>query len=342
MELKGSVTTRTKRPTLVDVASLAGVTSMTASRVLNDPSKVKPETRESVLLAMETLNYVPNRVAGGLSSNASRLLPLVVPSLSNTVLIDVVRGAQEVIEAAGYQMLLGNLEYDVDKETETVAALLSWSPDAFILSGVEHTHRTYELLRQANIPIVEIMDLTSTPMDVNIGYSHEGAGHDMGNYLIDRGYRSFVFAGVKLDHDRRAMKRYEGFRTSLVESGFDEPSLAHLQGHFGPHAGAKGMERILEEFPKIDCVYFANDDLAVGALMTCQRLGLEVPEQIAIAGFNGLEIGQIAHPRITTTRTLRFETGRLAAEYALRRIKGEILDQPIIDVGSEIIQGESA
>ncbi len=315
---------------------------MTASRVLNDPSKVKPETRESVLTAMETLNYVPNRVAGGLSSNTSRLLPLVVPSLSNTVLIDVVRGAQEAIEEAGYQMLLGNLEYDVDKETETVAALLSWSPDAFILSGVEHTHRTYELLGQANIPIVEIMDLTSTPMDVNIGFSHEAAGHDMGTYLIGRGYRSFVFAGVELDHDLRAMKRYKGFRKSLLESGFDEPPLVRLQGHFGPRAGAEGLERILEEFSKTDCIYFANDDLAVGALMTCQRLGLKVPEQIAIAGFNGLQIGQVTYPKITTTLTPRLEIGRLAAEYALRRIKGEMLEESVVDVGVEIIPGESA
>jgi LacI family gluconate utilization system Gnt-I transcriptional repressor len=315
---------------------------MTASRALSAPSKVKPETRDRVLRAMRTLNYVPNRVAGGLSTRTSRLLPVVVPSLTNAVFIDVIRGAQEVLEAAGYQILLGSLEYDVEKESEAVAALLSWSPDAFILSGTEHSQATHDLLRSVAIPIVEIMDLTSTPIDVNIGFSHEKAGHDMGAYLIGRGYRSMVFAGVELDRDRRAMKRYAGFRSALVEAGLAEPPVVHLTGGFGPRSGADGMHRLLDEFPQLDCAYFANDDLAVGALITCQERVVRVPEQVAIAGFNGLEIGQTIRPKITTTLSPRWKVGHLAADYALRRIRGEIPQTSIIDVGCEIIPGESA
>ena len=230
MAENGLADTRARRPTLGDVAALAGVTSMTASRVLNDSAKVKPETRDRVLRAMRTLNYVPNRIAGVLATRTSRLLPVVVPSLTNAVFIDVIRGAQEVIEAAGYQILLGNLEYAIEKEAETVAALLAWSPDAFILSGTEHSEATHALLRSVAIPIVEIMDLTSTPIDVNIGFSHEKAGRDMGAYLLGRGYRCLAFAGVELDHDRRAMKRYAGFRSALVEAGSGEPPIVRLQG----------------------------------------------------------------------------------------------------------------
>ena len=175
--------------TLKHVAERAGVAPITVSRALNAPQSVSALLRRQIDAAISELGYVPNRFAGALASAQSRIVPVIVPSLSNAVFIEVIQGIQEVLEAEQYQLLLANTQYDLAREAELVSTLLGWSPCGLIVAGLRHAERTQHLLRGYGRPLVEIMEYGASAIDMNVGLSHIKAGETMGAHLVERGYR---------------------------------------------------------------------------------------------------------------------------------------------------------
>lgn len=327
------------QPTLAQVAEVAGVSSITASRALNDPERVNASTRQRVLEAMEHLGYVPNLIAGSLASARSRFIAVIVPSLANTVFIEVIKGLQATFEAAGYQILLGNTDYDIEREHQLVRTFLGWSCSALVTAGLKHTPACRRLLKECDRPVMEVMELGEA-LDLNVGLDHQEAGRCMARHLLERGYRQPVYVGARLSDDYRASMRYAGHREVLQAAGL-EPLLIELDQLGSLEEGARGLERVLTHYPGADAIHFANDDLASGALLHAQRLGLRVPGDIAIAGFNGLPLGQYVTPRLTTIQSPREAMGRLAAEQILRRLDHQPVTQPQQDVGFTLMIGQS-
>ena len=286
--------------TLKDVARRAGVAPMTVSRALNAPASVSPALRGQVDDAVAALGDVPNPVAGALASSNSRVVCVIVPSLANAVFIEVIAGIEDVLEAAGYQLLLGNTRYDREHEAALVSTLLGWAPAGIIVAGLRHVPRTAALLRDCGRPVVEMMEYGPRPIDMNVGLSHLKAGAMMGRHLIGRGYRRIGFVGGRLEADYRAMQRYRGLDRALNEAGLERrPPFAHSDSS-RPEGGGRELLAVLERAPELDALFFANDDLAVGALLRAAREGIAVPGRIAIAGFNGFGIGILTTPSLTT------------------------------------------
>ncbi len=327
--------------TLSEVAQLAGVSGMTVSRVLHGHANVSEQTRAKVMAAVTQLGYVPNRLAGALATAKTRLMVVIIPSLSNIVFPEVLRGANERFEAAGYQAVIGVSDYDLAKEEQIVAAMQSWRPSGWILAGLEHTSRARQMLREARSPVVEVMDIDGDPIDMAVGFSNLGAGRAMGEFLLERGRRRIGYVGGDLARDLRAAKRREGFVQALSARGLQ------LQGQFTADQpsslllGRSGLAQLLAAHPDLDAVYFSNDDMAVGGLMHCLFAGISVPGQLALAGFNGLEIGEAVPLRLTTIKSPRYRIGQLAADHVLARLAGQ--DPPRReDIGFEFIAGQTA
>ncbi|WP_240759637.1 LacI family DNA-binding transcriptional regulator [Lichenicoccus roseus] len=319
--------------TLKDVAERAGVAPITVSRALNAPDSVSAALRAQVEEAVSALGYVRNQYAGALASAASRIIPVIVPSLSNAVFIEVIQGIQQVLEEAGYQPLLGNTQYDLDRESKLVATLLGWSPAGLIVAGMRHAERTRTLLRGYGRPLVEIMELGARPIDMNVGLSHVRAGETMGQHLVERGYRQIGFIGGRLKQDYRAAQRYRGLDQALAAAGLARrPPFEHDQKS-SAQVGGNALMATLEAAPELDALFFANDDLAVGALLRAQREGIVVPARVAIAGFNGLEISALTTPPLTTIVSPRQQIGEIAARKLLGRIQGHASGPARIDVG---------
>ena len=198
------------------------------------------------------------------------------------------------------------------------------------------------MLEAANIPVVEILDLGDAPIDMNVGLSHFGAGREMGEYLIGKGYRRIAFIGPQMDRDVRSAKRMEGLAAALNDAGIDPGPVISLNRPSTVRAGGEAVSELLANTPDVDAVFFANDDLAVGALLECQRRGIEIPGKLAIAGFNGLEFGGEVLPRLTTIYTPRYEIGRRAAEMLVSRLGGEEILDRHMDMGFRILKRESA
>ncbi|MGY2894355.1 LacI family DNA-binding transcriptional regulator [Deinococcus sp. UYEF24] len=335
-----------QRVTITDVARLAGVATMTASRALNRPEMVSEELRGRVLHAADELNYIPDRAAGGLASGAGLALPVLVPTLHHSVYVQILEGLEERLPAAGYQIMLGSTEYSQEKEESQVEAFLGWRPSAVVLSGLDHSERTVRLLRASGIPVVEIMDLavageTPAALDLNIGFSHAQVGGAVVEYLAACGYHHIAYAGTLTEIDPRSVRRIRGFRSALKRLGLPDHLIGRSDLPSSLAVGQNLLSRLLAEFPQLDAVFFANDELAAGALFECLRRGIRVPEDLAIMGFSDEEIASHLYPALTTVRIPRHEIGRLAADLLLARLNGSPNGPPPIDVGFEIVQRQT-
>lgn len=307
--------------TLSDVARKAGVAPITVSRALNNPDAVSPGLRARINEAVEALNYVPNHIAGALASSKTKVIPVIVPSLSNVVFVEVIQGIQKPLERQGYQMLLGSTDYDLDREASLVSTLLGWAPPGVLVAGLHHLPRTTSLLQKANIPVVEFMEYGARPIDMNVGLSHFDAGAAMAEHLLSRGYRRLAFVGSRLDADYRAQQRCDGMQRHCADRQLGTVTLIEVAAGNGQDIGWRVLDDILRAEPDLEALFFANDDMAVGAMLRAQRDGIPVPDRIAIAGFNGLPISNLVTPRLTTIISPREHIGHRAADMLLARMQ---------------------
>ena len=202
--------------TLADVAMLAGVSPITVSRVVNRPELVTAETIEHVQQVIERTGYVPNMLAGGLASRRSRLVAAIVPSITNAIFVDSVQAFTDRLWEAGYQVLLGLSGYPAMREDALLAAVLSRRPDAILLTGINHSPEVRQRLLAARIPIVETWDMTPTPIDMLVGFSHEKVGEAVARHLLAKGHRRL---GLISADDERALARRRGFMNELTRAG---------------------------------------------------------------------------------------------------------------------------
>jgi len=333
-----AATPNRKRVTLGDVARYVGVGSMTVSRALRKPEMVSLRLRSRILQAVDELGYVRNRVASGLASGTARLVPVIIPTLHHSVYVPFLEGLYTVLPEAGYQILLGTTEYLIDQEEQLVRALLGWFPDGLLLSGVDHSMRTREMLERVQIPVVEVMDVSESPIDMNVGFSHHQVGVAVAEYLSTKGYREIAYAGTLSEIDLRSVKRIAGFQETLKNRGLCD----HLiQGSTEPSSialGATMLNELLQKYPQVQAIFFANDDLAAGALFECQRRGIRVPDHLGIMGFNDQEIASAVVPAITSVATPRLEIGLTAARMLIDELRGKSVLERQVDTGFKIIE----
>src|ERR1700735_664623 len=230
-------------PTLSAVAKLAGVSSITVSRVVRLPNLVAPETRGRVEAAMRQLGYVPNLVAGSLASARTRSVGVLVPTIANSIFADTVQGLSDELEPLGYAVILAQSRYDAVREDHMLAALLSRRPEAIIMVGSPATDDGARLLRRAGIPVVETWDLPDDPIDAVAGFDNYAAGAAVARHLVAQGRRQLAFIG---GDDPRATRRWSGFRDVALASGAKLPRRLILERN------ASGSVVALADLPDVD------------------------------------------------------------------------------------------
>ncbi|MBL0934291.1 MAG: LacI family DNA-binding transcriptional regulator [Rhizobiaceae bacterium] len=320
-----------------DVARLAGVSAITISRTINKPDTVSEATRKIVWEAIEETGYIPNQLAGGLASRRTRTVGVIIPTVVNSIFADKVQGMTDVLHAAGYQLLLANSGYSPEAETELVAAFLSQRPSGLVLTGVTHSDRTRRLLQNSDIPIVETWSMDDGPLDMLVGFSNRDASHAMVAYLAGCGYRRIAFVSAPVLNNDRAAERLRGYLEAVDEFGLARDQGLIREAFFTLDNGSKAFADLVAADPSIDAAFFANDVLAAGALFEAERRGIRVPDDIAIAGFDDIDLAGAVTPALTTVRIPRYEIGAEAARLLLERIAGRAPDRPVVDLGFEIV-----
>lgn len=325
-------------PSLQDIADKVGTSKMTVSRYLRDASQVSDATGQRIAHAMEQLGYIPNRVPDLLARAKSRAIGVLLPSMSNQVFSSLVHGIEAVTRDADYHTLYGHYCYDVEQETRQVEQLLSFQVDGLILCETLHSERTLRMLQVASIPVVEVMELPETPVDLAVGLDHRAAAEDMTRLMIRRGKRRIAYLAARLD--RRTRLRGDGYRAAMEQAGL-APLEIQTELHSSFQLGGEMLRQALERAPDLDGVFCTNDDIAAGALLAAQAMKLAVPQQLAVAGFNALDIGDALHPMLASVVTPREAIGRLAAQRLLGRIHGQRYPDAVVDLGYTLREGGS-
>ena len=326
---------------LRDVALRAEVSESTVSRIMRNQDLVTEATRAKVMDAVRALGYVPNRIAGSLASLDSRLVGVVIPSLSNIVFPEVLQGINAGLAGTDRQSVISVTDYDLDQEEVVVRNLLAWQPGAMLIAGSTHTEATRRMLDQSGVRIIEFMEIDKPPIDVAVGMSHVGAGRASALHLVARGYRRFGYVGYGGSADIRAMMRYQGLREGLAEAGLTLEAVSVSLGQTSVEKGKAQTADILVRARGVQVLVYSNDDMAVGGLFHCMGAGISVPGELALFGFNGLEIGRALPQPLSTIRSNRFLIGRKAVEEVLSS-STRVAGGRVIDTGFEIVEGATA
>ncbi|HUD32374.1 MAG TPA: LacI family DNA-binding transcriptional regulator [Variovorax sp.] len=342
--------------TLADVSRLAGVSAITVSRALNTPDLVSPETREKVRLAVAQTGYVPNLLAGGLASNRSRLVAALVPTIAGPVFLETVQALTETLAERGYQLMLGQSGYDRSREDALIDAIVGRRPDGIVLTGIMHSAAGRRRLLASGIPVVETWDLTPTPIDMLVGFSHEEVGAATAEFLHRRGYRR---PAIVTGDDRRADLRRAGFEqawrrllraeavsgtgSASADAG-DSPSLPvhRVPAPTTLGAGRSALAELLDNGVAIDALACSSDVLAHGVITEAQARGLRVPDDVGVIGFGDLAFARHAHPAITTVRIDGTAIGRRAALCIVERAEGREVAPKVVDLGFSVVARDSA
>ncbi|MER9948333.1 LacI family DNA-binding transcriptional regulator [Mesorhizobium sp. M0047] len=328
------------RPTISDVARKAGVGAITVSRALREPERVSEELRRQIQAAVDELGYVPDPNARALASARAEVFGVLVPSLTNNVFAEVVRGIYDSLSDSPFRIQLGNTHYSGLEEERLLQVFGSQRPAALIVAGIDQTPASRKLLESAGCPVVQVMETGPDPVDMMVGFSHLDGGRTATEHLIEAGYRRIGFIGARMDP--RSQRRLAGYRAAMEAAGLFDPRLVTTTPV--PSSVSLGREMFrdaLAKVPTLDAVFCNNDDIALGVLFECHRASILVPKTIGIVGFNDLDMMQVAFPSITSIRTHRYEIGRRAVAMALAAIAGDRPEQRIVDLGFELKRRES-
>ena len=309
---------KAQRITLNDIAELAGVTKMTVSRYLRTPDKVKPETAERIASVIAEVGFEPDPDNPAMSSVVVPRIGVLIPSFHNQIFADLLAGIESVTAAHGYQTLVVNYDYDRQREEEQIAAVLAFNVKGLLLTESVHTLRAEKYLNAAKIPVAEVMGLSENPGRINVGFDNVKAGFDMTNMLLASGKQHVIYFGSM--SDVRDEQRYAGYCQAMERAGLAVGRIAPNKVS-SVSIGTGMMTLARQMYASMDAILCTNDDLAVGVLQECLASGVRVPETLAIAGFHGLEIGQIISPRLASVLTPRFEMGKVVAEILLKKIR---------------------
>lgn len=341
IQIQSRIVTGTKvksRYTMQDIADRLGITKMTVSRYLKDPSSVAKSTGDKIAKVIEDLGYVRNRAPSMLSKASSNSIGILIPSFSNMVFSDVINGVSAEADRQNYSILITHNNYSLKEEEKQIADLLSYRVDGLILTEPKHSALTVRRLKDFDLPVVEIMSVPYRPIDMAVGLDHEKIAYRSIKALIGCGRKRIAYIAVRLD--LRTMQRQAGYERAMREAGLEPLVLSSPERSTFTMAGVL-FNQSYETHRDIDGIFCTNDDAAVGAMMACLRRGIKIPDDIAILGYNGLDISRATSPVLCSVLTPRFEMGRLAVEMLIKKIKGEKISKKKIRLSYDFTDGET-
>ncbi|WP_159912225.1 LacI family DNA-binding transcriptional regulator [Pantoea sp. 18069] len=330
--------------TLADVARVAGVSKMTVSRALGNPGIVSEATLKRVQDAIARTGYVQNILAGAFRSNRTRLITCLVPTIgAGSVFMDAVQSMSEEFKVAGYQVILGQCEYDAADEEQLVEGMLARRPEGLVLMGPVHSAKARRRLGEVGIPLVEAWAMAGKPIDSMVGFSHEQVGRDAARYLFSKERRRIA---VIATDEPRGILREQGFikaARKLGLTGRNEP-VPHWRCPTPSRLrhGRQGAALLLDAHPDIDAIFCATDLVALGVLIEARSRGLAVPRQLAVVGFGDADFAVDTDPSLTTVRVDSQALGRRVAAVLIDRIEGVAEAGYVEDVGFTLIERDSA
>jgi LacI family transcriptional regulator len=311
------------RPAARDVARLAGVSTATVSRALNNPEQVDPDTRRRVLEAAAKLRYVPHGAARSLRSHRSKMIGAVVPSFDYALYARTTSAIHQFLDQRGYSLVLAEQHYDLSAEVRVAGQLIQHGVDAFVFVGLDHDPALFALLDDYGRPYVLTWGVDPARRHPSIGFDNQAATYAITRHLIGLGHRRFGLLSAPLPGNDRALTRGAGMRQALAEHGLQLDEACVQYAPISLNAAQDAMARLLALPEPPTAVVATNDVFAVGGMMACRHAGVRIPEDISITGVDNTDLGATQTPGLTSIRTPITEIGHAAAAQLVARLNGQ-------------------
>lgn len=309
-----------KAPTLQDVATEAGVSTATVSRCLNTPDVVVEATRQRVLEAVEALGYAPNFSARSLVAKRTLTIGAVIPTIENAIFAEGIQAVQEVLQAEGYMLLVASTGYDPEAEADAIRTLAARGADALLLIGMDRDESTYEFLATQSIPAVVAWTHDPQGPLPSVGFDNAAAMRELTRYAVSLGHTRIGIISGWTDGNDRARGRVAGVRSALSEANLETAEI--IETDYGIAEGGDAFEALVKKSPDITLVLCGNDVLAAGAIRRAHEMGLNIPGDLSITGFDDIGLAGLVSPAITTVRVPHREMGEAAARALLALVAG--------------------
>lgn len=306
--------------TMREVAKLAGVSVATVSRVLNQNGYVNQETEKRVREAIQQLNYKPNEVARSLYKKSSRTIGLIVPDISNPFFPELVRAVEDVMNIYDYTVILCNSDEKGEKEKEYIEILKQRYVDGLILTT---NQLTSEELSDINVPVVVLDRPLDHTFPSVVANNYEGARMAT-RHLYEQGCRKIAHIQGPL-HVVNAVERFQGYQDEMKELGLWDSSLVFTGNYQLKEAKEVTLQALMTK--KIDGIFAGNDVMAAGALKAAQQVGMQVPNDIAIIGYDNIPLAEMTTPELTTISQPIYDMGAIAARLLVKKIEGKPIDR---------------
>lgn len=317
----------TKHPTVADVARHAGVSTATVSRVLNEPGSVRENLRKKVGAAVVDLGYVPHAGARALMLRRSGTVGAVFPTIDNAIFATAIEALQRRLAASDIQLLLATSGYDPAEEMRQAINLVTRGADGLALCGLCQHPELLRFLRQRRVPCVHVMVRDQSGEHITVGFDNAAGTRQAARYLIDLGHqRIAMLAGITRDNDRAA-GRVEGVRQALASAGLTLPAERLVERRYGLAAARSGLRELMARQPAPTAVICGNDVLAFGAMLEAAALGIAVPKELSITGFDDLELARHLQPALTTVQVPTEQMWSIAADRLLAALSGEVVER---------------
>lgn len=301
-------------PTLDDVARTAGVSTATVSRCLNSPERVVEQTRKRVMSAVEQLGYTPNFGARAMAAKRTFTIGAIIPTMENAIFARGLQAFQEELHARGYTLLVSSSLYQPEVEGEQIRSLVARGADGLLLIGHDRDPSVYSYLQSRAIPVLSAWVYLPESDQPTVGFDNRQSMRALAQKVIDFGHRRIgMISGVTKGNDRAAA-RLAGLRDALAANGLDPEAMLLIETPYEIENGAVALQSLMASDDPPSVVMCGNDVLAVGALRGARDMGLSVPDDVSITGFDDIELARIVTPQITTVHVPHHEMGRKAAQ----------------------------
>ncbi len=332
--------TQLELPTLEDVAKAALVSTATVSRCLNTPERVAAKTLDKVLEAVKTLGYSPNFGARALAAKRTNTFGAVIPTMDNAIFARGLQAFQEELVKNGATLLVASSSYDPEIEEEQIRALVARGADGLLLIGTERSPDIYQFIEDRQIPMVICWAYSNEPTRSYVGFDNYQATFELAERAIKFGHRKFGFISAHQAGNDRARERIRGVIAALNEHNIDASSMDIIESHYSIAAGGECFKKIMETPTPPTIVMCGNDVLAAGAAKMGHEMGLNIPNEVSITGFDNLELATILEPALTTVHVPHREMGKLAAGVLLQNVNDRSYRQHI-KLPTSIVEGSS-
>ena len=327
-------------PTLKDVAFQAGVSTATVSRCLNSPELVKPTTRKRVEEAVEQLGYTPHFGGRALASNRTNTVGAVIPTMDNAIFARGLQAFQEELAEAGVTMLVASSSYDPGREAEQIRALVGRGADGLLLIGVARPIETYAYLRLRQVPFVIAWNHRTDRENFYAGFDNRAAARSLAERVISHGHRKIaMIAGLTPTNDRAA-DRVAGVYDALTAANIPDQAFTVVEAVYSFEGGGSAFAELIQQSPRPTAVICGNDVLAVGAIKQAKAIGMTVPEDVSVVGFDDIELATVVEPNLTTVHVPHKRMGKAAAQLLLR-LRDKQTDCQSIELSTHIVERES-